>query len=276
MVEIPNYYHPGSTLTIQLATTNIISVTVVRSFTPFTMSQALLVCLHDGPTRILKVYDPRFAEHRHKYTPTHPWTQRLEAQAISRTTPDPIFDFMSFPDDNDRVGWEIWYYQQMERRFRSEVESYRRLHSLQSYRIPRCYGSGTLILPNRTFSPRILLLQYISDAISLEDIAVKPDQSVLTFLAETAHAFGVLGVTHNDINPGNILFSPRTAPTHTIIIDFGEAYFREDDDSDEEWDEILKGNWDVDAVRQVLVWKGWASRKLCDRLRDAPPNLSML
>ena len=136
----------------------------------------------------------------------------------------------------------------MERRFRSE-----RLRSLLSYKIPRCYGPGTLILPNRAVSPRILLLQHILlDAISFEDIAVKPDQSVLTALAETAYAF----------NPGNILF--KSAPTHTIIIDFGEAYFREDDESDEEWDEILKGNWDV-AVRQVLVRKGWASRKLCDR-----------
>ena len=59
--------------------------------------------------------------------------------------------------------------------------------------------------------------------------------------------------------------------TYTIIIDFGEAYFREDDESNEDWDAILKGNWDVDAVRQVLVRIGWASRKHCDRVRDTPP-----
>jgi predicted Ser/Thr protein kinase len=160
----------------------------------------------------------------------------------------------------------------MERRFRSEVESYRRLHSLQSHKIPRCYGSGTLILPNRAF---FLLLQHISDAISLEDIAVKPDQSVLTSLAETAYAFGALGATHNDINLGNILFSPRTAPTHTIIIDFGEAYFREDDESDEEQDEILKGNWDVDAVRQVLVRKvGRREKSVIVYVRMHPPTLA--
>jgi tRNA A-37 threonylcarbamoyl transferase component Bud32 len=278
MVEIPNYYHPGSTLPLQLAT-SIASATIMRSFTPFTMSQVLLVRLHDnGPTRIVKVYDPRFAKHRlaYKSRTAHPWSHELEAKAISRTTPDPNFDFSLIPVDNDRVGWEIWYYQQMERRFRNEVESYNRLHSLQGHKIPRCYGSGTLILPNRAFFPRILLLQYISDAISLEDIAVKPNQSVITSLAETAYTFGALGVTHNDLNPGNILFSPRTAPTHAVIIDFGEAYFREDE-SDEEWDEIVKENWDVHAIKQILVRKGWELRAIYNRsYENVFPRLSML
>ena len=86
----------------------------------------------------------------------------------------------------------------MECCFRSklEVEPYRRLHSLQCSKIPRCYGSGTLILTNRAFSPRILLLQHLSDSISL---AVKPDQSVLTSFAEIAYAFGTLGATHSAV-----------------------------------------------------------------------------
>lgn len=70
---------------------------------------------------------------------------------------------------------------------------------------------------------------------------VKPVQSVITSLKETAHTFGVLGITHNNLNPGNILFSPCTAPIHMFIIDFGEAYFREDE-SNEEWDEIVQEN----------------------------------
>ena len=58
MVEIPNYYHPGSTLSIQLATNDIVSVTVVRSFTPFTMSQVLLVRLHTSSQNIGVIDQP--------------------------------------------------------------------------------------------------------------------------------------------------------------------------------------------------------------------------
>jgi RIO-like serine/threonine protein kinase len=100
--------------------------------------------------------------------------------------------------------------------------------------IPCCYGSGYLVLENRAFFPHILLVQYIPDAVHLRDIAVKPDRSILLSLFKTVSAFGALGVMHNDINPGNILFSPRNAPTHAVIIDFGHAEYREGD-SDEEW-----------------------------------------
>ena len=133
-------------LSLQLAT-DIASATIMHLFTPFTMSQVLLACLHDdGPTWIVKVYDPQFAKHRlaYKSRPARPWSHELEAKAISRTTPDPNFNFSLLPEGNDRVGWEIWYYQQMECCFRNEVVSYNLLCSLQGHEIPCCYGPGTL------------------------------------------------------------------------------------------------------------------------------------
>ena len=250
-----DYYRPGSILSLQL-TTHITSATVMDLFTPFTMSQVLLVRLHEGPFRIVKVYDPRFFNYRQasKNWPAHPWSYELEVKAISQTTPDPNFDSNSTPDDDDSVGWEIWFYQQMEHGFRNEVEVYKRLHSLQGHKIPHCYGSGVLILPNRAFFPHIVLLQFIPDAVNLRHITVKPNQSLITSLIETASSFGALGVTHNDLNPGNILFTPHTAPTHAFIIDFGHAYVREEE-SDEEWDEIVKENRDVGTISRVLaVW----------------------
>jgi hypothetical protein len=211
---------------------------------------------------IIKVYDPRYFNHRQssKYRPAHPWSYQIEAEVIRQTTPDPNFDFSLYPQHNDFVGWEIWYYQQVEYTFRSEVESYMRLAPLQGREIPCCYGSGHLVLENRAFFPHILLLQYIPDAVNLRDIVVKPDQSIILSLVETVCAFGALGVTHNDLNPGNILFSPPNSPTHAVIIDFGHAYYREDGDSDQEWNDIVKENGDVGAFKRLLVWKGWASK----------------
>jgi hypothetical protein len=183
----------------------------------------------------------------------HPWSHELEVEALQQTTPDPSFDFSLFPSFDDRVGWEIWYYQQMERAFRNEVESY---SSLQGSAIPRCYGSGTLILPNRALFPHVLLLQYIPDAIDLEDIVIEPDKSFIASLVKTVSAFGALGVAHDDLNRSNILFSPRNAPIRAVVIDFGHSFFREDE-SDQEWDEIVEGSDDVGTIKRMLGSKGW-------------------
>jgi serine/threonine protein kinase len=257
MAEFPTYYHPGSILILQLAT-GIESVTVIHASTPFTSTQVLLIHLHNRPA-VVKVYDPRFIDYRQASKPARPWSYELEEKAIHQTTPDPNFDFSIFPGADDRVGWEIWYYQHMECGFRGEVEFYKHLHSLQGLEIPRCYGSGTLILANRAFHPRILLLEYIPDAVNLKEIVVKPNQSVIVSLINTVYVFHTLGVTHNDLNSTNILFCPHSAPTRAVIIDFGEAYFREDGDSDQEWNEIVKGSGDAGAIKRVLTWKGWES-----------------
>jgi serine/threonine protein kinase len=81
--------------------------------------------------------------------------------------------------------------------------------------------------------------------------------SIILSLFKTVCAFGALGVTHNDLNPGNILFSPHNAPMHAVIIDFGHSSHRESGDSDQEWDEIVKESGDVRAFKWVLAWKGW-------------------
>src|SRR4051794_11164694 len=60
--------------------------------------------------------------------------------------PNLHFEPIPWPDDEDIVGWEEWYYQSAELAFRSESEAYRLLASLQGVSIPRCFGIGTLIL----------------------------------------------------------------------------------------------------------------------------------
>lgn len=100
------------------------------------------------------------------------------------------------------------------------------------------YGSATLDLkfvdePPRVFMPKVVLLEYIPNTIILGDIMAYPElpKSIPPYLAKsietTVNSFGTLGVIHSDINPGNILFSPRNNPKRAIIIDFGNSYFAE-------------------------------------------------
>ena len=66
---------------------------------------------------------------------------------------------------------------------------------------------------------------------------------------------------HNDMNTGHILFAPRDAPIHTVvIIDFGHSIHLGIGDSDQEWDEIVEENGpDVRVFKHWLAWKGWGS-----------------
>jgi hypothetical protein len=82
-----DYHHPGSILSLQLAT-HITPATVIGSFTPFTTAHRLLVRMHEGPPRVVKVYDPRFFSYRqsYKHRPARPWNYELEVTAISQTT----------------------------------------------------------------------------------------------------------------------------------------------------------------------------------------------
>ncbi|KAG5649830.1 hypothetical protein H0H81_001840 [Sphagnurus paluster] len=84
----PEYYHPGSQLSLQLVQKNgphlPLTVTVVEVFTPFTMSQST-------------------------NTTHHPWSPTAEATAAAkRIAPyyDPHFQPTDFPDEDDAPGWE--------------------------------------------------------------------------------------------------------------------------------------------------------------------------
>jgi RIO-like serine/threonine protein kinase len=144
----------------------------------------------------------------------------------------------------------------MEHTFWNKVDSYTFLALVQGHEVPCCYGSGHIVLPNCAFFPHILLLQYIPDAANLCDITVKPDRSVILSLVKTVCAFDALGVTHNDLNPGNILFSTCNAPTHAVIIDFGHSARHQNGDSVQEWDEMVGMSADVHAFKWLLGWKG--------------------
>ncbi|KAJ7603403.1 hypothetical protein DFH06DRAFT_924397, partial [Mycena polygramma] len=222
---------------------------VVHAFTPFTTAEVFTVLTPaDTPPHlpfppssliIAKVYDPKVHFRRHKSVGSQ-WTLAAETSAVfARTAPfNPSFRSTELPEEGDLVGWEEYYHQICEYTFRDESSAYDRLAPLQGTAIPRCFGVGTrsLVAEQRVLSPRVLLLEYIPDAISLRDIdpSVIPADSKLelgNFLIKTAHRFAEFGVVHTDVNPGNILFTPVACPTRAVIIDFGESGVRRDEDN---------------------------------------------
>jgi hypothetical protein len=65
------------------------TATVVKGFTPFTLSQVLLVDAHDCPgvvsPVVIKIYDPRFIKSRKRLsTESFPWSLELEVTVAER------------------------------------------------------------------------------------------------------------------------------------------------------------------------------------------------
>jgi hypothetical protein len=154
MRDLPTYYLPGSSLSVMVInddrSVSHLSFTVSKAFTPFTMSQVLVVQSCPKSYFVLKVYDPQFFSHRHDRQIKRPWSYDAEAGAAAiRAQPDAHFDFVfptEFPDDGDLVGWEECYYRHSDEAAASEVAAYAKLVPLQGQGIAKCYGSGTLNL----------------------------------------------------------------------------------------------------------------------------------
>ncbi|KAJ6463205.1 hypothetical protein C8R47DRAFT_1157444 [Mycena vitilis] len=273
MLYLHPYYQPGAQISLNLRscaddkTERNVQATVVKALTPFTMSQVLLVkltspipdILPDPEANfILKVYDPRFLQHRNgtKASAPHPWTLAAETTAARRRA----FSADNFlptwwPDESDTAGWEEFYYSNLQHIFKNELAAYTRLLSLQGQSIPFCHAQGTLVLPSpakRMVVPRVLLLSYVRGP-SLR--AVNPSRvppSVARALVDTVRAFGTLGVIHDDLRPDNIVLSPSDdSPSRAFVLDFGNAQVRTDQ-SEEEWDLALTENDEPKLVEMIL------------------------
>ncbi|KDQ50316.1 hypothetical protein JAAARDRAFT_200091 [Jaapia argillacea MUCL 33604] len=276
MASIPSYYSPNSRFSLKLAQGEL-WVTVVQAFTPFNMSQALLVrvveqtpTLHllPGSLVIAKFYDPRCMAQRkgHKYRPAMPWTYETELESAQRRRPPPNssiyhWDLTDTPeDDDDVVGWEEVFYQKSHRLFRAEVEAYRLLEPLQGSGIPQFFASGTLNLPPsepRAIPINVVLLEHIRDSISVGELSESPSpphipKELLESLFETVSRFAGLGVAHTDLNLGNVLFTPAEHYTRACVIDFGNAIVREPDRTEEGWGRVVDWYDDLMGLKLVL------------------------
>jgi serine/threonine protein kinase len=67
-------------------------------------------------------------------------------------------------------------------------------------------------------------------------------------LMAAVYSFASHGVIHNDMRSDNILISPK----RIVLIDFGQAILRDDNQCDEEWVEQVDMEEEVEALRRIL------------------------
>lgn len=63
-------------------------------------------------------------------------------------------------------------------------------------------------------------------------------------------------MAHNDIKSHNLIL----APDRIVLIDFGEASFREPDDTDSVWEECFTSADDIGALRKILSDGGYRDK----------------
>lgn len=252
LMDTPQYYHPDRQLRIRCAGGHVV-LTIVQAFLPFTTSQVLLTRLEEnlaqiplpvGAHLIAKVYDTRFIHHRTVFG--KPWSYAAEEAAARRHggVSKPDASMPSAPNTDDAVDWEGFYFRQGAAMFWSEVKAYERLESMQDLAVPRLYGVGSVDLSDmgcpRAVVPPALLMQYIADARSLEDLDPHLiSRPLLDSALQTVQKLTVLGVLHGDLNGSEILCYPAHHPVHAFFIDFGNSRSRKEDEGNEQWAEAV-------------------------------------
>ena len=125
--------------------------------------------------------------------------------------------------------------------------------------IPRLILTGAWVPPDkRGFHPLAVVLEYIPNAVSLEDIdpeALACAPEVYKEVVRAVDSFAGLGVVHTDMIPRNVLFTPPDRPERGVVIDFGCAGIRGEAE-ESEWLEAVHFERDEARIRICLKQKG--------------------
>ena len=140
-------------------------------------------------------------------------------------------------------------------RLQEKTASYNKLSPLQGQGVTKCFGSGTLNLPDHPISPCMLILEYLLNIQSLKKVETKLiTPQIIDSLKETATTFGRLGVAHCDLNYSNIFFLVGDEGIScAVIIDFGSSCTWEQEQLDEEWASVIEDQDDVLWLEQWLA-----------------------
>ncbi|TCD65296.1 hypothetical protein EIP91_002821 [Steccherinum ochraceum] len=182
--------------------------------------------------RSLSLGDPRLQDSEDRLV--HSWDPNDEG----------IYPPISESENEDPTSWEEHYFKISLQQFHKERRAYERLSDLQGILVPRFYGCGRLGLPGRPIMPRVVLLEYIRDALPLDAFSVLSPhhKSLMAFDGPDADAgiykqFWSHGVVQNDVGHRQV----SVTRDHIMVFDFGRAMLREPDDTDEEWDWLYRG-----------------------------------
>jgi serine/threonine protein kinase len=269
---------PFSTVSLlRLTDGTSLSLQIIKPFLPFTKSQVFLVRPEPPgcglPSElILKVFDPRYLDDRipppKSGLPSRLWTLEAETAAADyrqeiaegKRPDDFSVDLLYGDEEAEPYLWEEHFYRLLKESWESEADALSRLASLQGTVIPMFYGSGNVVPPasTRGIQPRAILMEYIhgTPLADIEVGKVNLPPAIFRPLLDAVKRFGDLGVFHSDINHHNVLVSPPEAPTRAVLIDFGCAGVRQDDESEEEWIRNVEFFDDERSLRRLLDKKG--------------------
>ncbi|KAI9066875.1 hypothetical protein FKP32DRAFT_1645019 [Trametes sanguinea] len=274
-VEVPPFLLPGHTIAFKPSGGGrALNLTIIKPFVPFTKSAALLVRSEQwGCNRpmVIKIFDPRFLDERlhmgcKKWRPPE-WT--LAAEAAANHHPDiqendvRIYKPLDHLEGEELLArlafWEKYFRELSYECFDSEWQAYERLRDYQGSVIPRMFMRGSVIHPDeRAIHPPAVIIEYIPDPLPLRDVTPGAvDVDICIPLIRAVDTFGSHGLFHGDVNLNNVLFSPRTPrPTRAVLIDFGCAGFRFDNQNDEDWEVQVQVHADSLWIRKHLREQG--------------------
>ena len=276
-IQQSNPFSTFSHLVLRLTDGTSLSLQIIKPFLPFTKSQVFLV--RPEPARcglrselILKVFDPRYLDDRipppKSGLPSRLWTLEAETAAADyrqetaegKRPDDFTVDLLYGDEEAEPYLWEEHFYRLLKESWESEADALSRLTSLQGTVIPKFYGSGNVVPPANTrgIQPLAILMEYIhgTPLADIEVGQVNLPPAIFRPLLDAVKRFRDLGVFHSDINDHNVLVSPSEAPTRAVLIDFGCAGVRQDDESEEEWIRNVEFFDDERSLRRVLDKNG--------------------
>ncbi|KAG9090708.1 hypothetical protein FS749_000346 [Ceratobasidium sp. UAMH 11750] len=288
LVQCP--YVPGAEFCLEITSptgaTYEAQVTVIDTYSPFTMSAVMRVSLDsitlprassrahppDLPSEmILKVYDRRFAYSFRKHHCAKPATYESEASyhqyAASGKAPQgesainaelSTYFYRKLDDPPELV--EHLLATKIGPLFDSECAIYRHLSDLQGRYIPVFYGTthfiGGLPIPGLDRQVRGILLEVVP-GISLDTI--QPQLVNLDALISGALRIvdicGDLGVLNRDVRLGNFIVKPDGS---VVMIDFAHARLRKPEEDDIAWKSAKWGQDEEGCIGYIAQrWYQW-------------------
>ncbi|KAG6878969.1 hypothetical protein C0992_006263, partial [Termitomyces sp. T32_za158] len=240
-------YQPGRCLPLVLAGNNSTEVKIIKAFTPFTCSVALLVDTQTSghsiglPNRfVLKLADRR----AHQW-----WNPGLEVEYQSNMSGHGAsFELDDDDSDEDPLPW-TWLFDSWEAfnaSYINEREAYGRLKEAQaSGLVPRFFGTAKIDMMSMAQHPSLshidgLLIEYIPGRSMARfrpgiNISLEEAEIVSQRVLELGRRIRRFGVAHSDVHVGNIILREENDfPRHTLDIRFllrdGDYYEGPNDD----------------------------------------------
>ncbi|KNZ72400.1 hypothetical protein J132_03492 [Termitomyces sp. J132] len=249
-------YKPGNRLTLVLSETNEnLVVRIVKAFTPFTNSVALLVDAQtDGhetnlPSRFFLKLTDRRIYNTWSFDSEKDYQTNIQSR-VNKSGPSFELD----DSEEDYLPWMDLFYRwkRWDASYHREHEAYRRLPEAQaSGLIPRFFGTAKIEMMHRAFHPSLshingLLIEYIHgrSMASLRpgiNVTIAEAEVISQRILELGRHLRRYGVCNNDVHVGNIIL--RAENDFPVLIDWGNASFHAADLP-------LQERWNYEGLRR--------------------------